>query len=191
MKKKVKGNYTLEAAILMPLILFILLALIYTGFILYDRGVIQGEVNLLVLRGEAVVRNSMEPNSGSINYEAYLRKGIFGTLSLYDGEANILAEELTDSIEDKVLIATITNTTVELTTGKARVVVSAEFNIPIKGIRKFFIKSGTGFAYEEVKSFDNAEEFIRRFRIMMDTGEELPGGDSILSTLSKYLEVVH
>lgn len=190
MKKKAGGNYTLEAAILLPMILFILLALLYTGFWLHDRSMIQGEVQLIVLKGEAVAKNSLDPASGRIDYDRYVGKGIFGAFYDYGDEADVLEEVLRVTLKEKLLIAAITDIFIELAPSEISIEVKADFDIPIGGIRRFFVQSGTGLAVREKKSFDNSEEFIRVFHIMMDTGKELPGAESVLNNLKKLVDIL-
>jgi len=190
MNKKAEGNYTLEAAILLPLILFIITALLYTALLLHDWKSAMGAVHLITMEGEAVARKSMEPVTGSIDYEKYLSRGIFEGTRDYTREETELEGVLTKYIEDKGFITSIEDLKVELTSKGIRIYIYLEFNLPITGISKLFKKSGTDYKYEDYKSFDIQPEFIRVFRIMMDTGENLPGADTILSSLKKAFNFV-
>ncbi len=190
MNKKAEGNYTLEAAILLPLILFIITALLYTALLLHDWKSAMGAVHLITMEGEAVARKSMEPVTGSIDYEKYLSRGIFEGTRDYTSEETELEDVLTKYIEDKGFITSIEDMKVELTSKGIRINLDLEFNLPISGMEKLFKKSGTDYKYEDYKSFDNQPEFIRVFRVMMDTGENLPGADTILSSLKKAFNFV-
>ncbi|MDF2871642.1 MAG: putative rane protein [Anaerocolumna sp.] len=190
MRKKVEGNYTLEAAILLPLILFIITALLYTALLLHDWKSAVGAVHLITMEGEAVARKSMDTAAGSIDYEKYLSRGIFEGTRDYSLEETELEDVIKKYIEDKVFITYIEDIKVELTSKGIRVNIKLEFQVPMLGIGRFFKKSGTDYMYEDYKSFDNQPEFIRIFRVMMDTGENLPGADTILSSLKKVFNLV-
>ncbi len=190
MNKKVEGNYTLEAAILLPLILFIITALLYTALLLHDWKCAVGAIHLITMEGEAVVRKSMEPATGSIDYEKYLNRGIFEGTRDYMLEETKLEDVLTKYIEDKGFITSIEDIKVELTSKGIRINLHLEFQLPMPVMGRFFKKSGTDYKYEDYKSFDNQPEYIRVFRVMMDTGENLPGADTILSSIKKAFNFV-
>lgn len=190
MKKKLEGSYTLEAAILFPMILFIITALLYTCFLLHDKAAIEGAVHHIVLEGEKTAKKSMDPVSETIDYESYIKEGILGLLYDNREEEASLKTLLQNTIMGKVWIAHISNVTVEIKQNEANVCVNYGFDMPIRGIWEFFNSGGTEFSYKEIKSFDNNEEFIRVFQIAMDTGEELPGADSILNMLQKSIKVL-
>lgn len=190
MRKKVEGNYTLEAAILLPLILFTITSLLYMALLLHDWKSAVGAVHLITMEGEAVARKSMDPAGGSINYEKYLSRGIFESTRDYSREETELEGVLKKYIEGEVIITSLEALEVELTGKSIRVTIKLEFQIPMVGVGRFFKRSGTDYEYEDYKSFDNQPEFIRIFRVMMDTGENLPGVDKILSSLKKAFNFV-
>ena len=190
MKKKLEGSYTLEAAILFPMILFIITALLYTCFLLHDKAAIEGAVHHTVLEGEKTAKKSMDPVSEEIDYESYIKEGILRLLYDNREEEASLKTLLQNTITGKIWIAHISNVTVEIKQKEANVRVNYGFDMPIRGIWEFFKSGGTEFSYNEIKSFDNNEEFIRVFQIAMDTGEELPGADSILNILQKSIKVL-
>lgn len=190
MKKKLEGNYTLEAAMLLPLILFIITALLYTAMLLHDWRNAVGAVHLITIEGEAVARKDMEPLTGSVDYEKYLSRGIAIGARDYTWEEAGLEGILKKYIEDKALITSIEDMKIEITSKGIRVNMHLNFRLPMPGIGKFFKKSGTAYRYEDYKSFDNQPEFVRAFRIMMDTGENLPGANTILNALKKAVNFV-
>ncbi|WP_185257484.1 pilus assembly protein [Anaerocolumna chitinilytica] len=187
MRRKLKGSYTLEAAILIPLILYIIIALIYTSFLLHDRGVIEGAVHLLVLNGERAAFKNMDTVTSEINYDHYIEEGIFHLLNDREDEAASMKNLLKNNLSKKVILADISDINVGIGKKEITVNVNYKFSMPIRGVWEFFHKGGTQFTYTEKKVFDKNEEFIRLFQIGMDIGTELPGADSILSMLQKSI----
>ncbi len=54
MKKRIKASYTIEAALLFPFILAVLVLLIFESFFIHDRTVINAASNLAALRGSRI-----------------------------------------------------------------------------------------------------------------------------------------
>ncbi|SHO53856.1 TadE family protein [Anaerocolumna xylanovorans] len=190
MKRKTDGSYTLEAAVLFPLILFIITALLYTCFLLHDKAVIEGKVHLTVLNGEKAAKKCADPVTGEIDYESYLEEGIFRPLYDNSEEAASMKTALQNTITEKVMFARIYSVTVEIKGEEITASVNYGFDMPIRGIEEFLKSGGTKFIYEEEKSFDNNEEFIRVFQVATDSAKELPGADSILKTLQKSIGIL-
>lgn len=190
MRKKTDGSYTLEAAVLFPLILFIITALLYTCFLLHDKTVIEGSAHLWVLNGERAARKCADPVTGEIDYDSYIEEGIFRPLHDNSEEAAAMKTTLQNTIIEGIIFARIYSVTVEIKDGEINACVNYGFDMPIRGIEEFLKGSGTEFIYKEKKSFDNNEEFIRIFQIAADTAKELPGADNILKTLQKSIEIL-
>lgn len=190
MKKKLDGSYTLEAAILFPLILFIITALLYTCFLLHDKAIIEGAVHLTVLDGEKAAKKSMDPVLKEIDYDRFIKNGIFQPLYNSGKEEAAMKTVLQNNISQMVMLAQVYGVTVEIKQDEVNARVDYGFHMPIRGIWEIFKSGGTEFTYSEKKSFDNNEEFIRIFQIAMDTGKELPGADSILKMLQKSIKIL-
>lgn len=187
MNKKIRGSYTLEAAILIPLILYIITALLYICFLLHDKAAVEGEVHLTVLNGEKVASRNMDPATAQINYDSYIEEGIFHPLYNKQEEAALMESLLESKIKNSMIFADIYEVSVEMGQGDITVSVRYGFKMPIRGIWEFFRRGGSQFTYREKKSFDSTEEFIRLFQIGMDTGEKLPGAESVLKMLQKSI----
>lgn len=190
MRKKTNGSYTLEAAVLFPLILFIITALLYTCFLLHDKTVIEGIVHLLILDGEKAARKCADPVTGEIDYDSYIEEGIFRPRHDNSEEAAAMKTALQNTIMERIIFARIYGVTVEIKDGEISAGVNYGFDMPIRGIGEFLKGGGTEFIYKEKKSFDNNEEFIRIFQVTADTAKELPGVDKVLKTLQKSIEIL-
>ena len=54
-KKNFKGSYTIEAALIMPMILSVLVLLIYWAFYLHDRAILSSAAYTAALRGSQMI----------------------------------------------------------------------------------------------------------------------------------------
>ena len=76
-RKRVEGSYTVEAALIFPFILYIIIALIYLGFYLHDYGKMQAIIHEGQIRGKGLITNEIDINTGALSYNDYLRKNSF------------------------------------------------------------------------------------------------------------------
>ena len=72
-KTQYRGSYTVEAAILMPCIIFFLMAMLYTFFFFHDLLVVEAQLSVMTLQGEDADKDSKkEMTKTKINERTYV-----------------------------------------------------------------------------------------------------------------------
>ncbi len=66
---------TVEAALIMPIVLFVLVFVIYSGFAMYDRCVMEEDAVIAVLRGSNLFRSTSEEIADHIQEECIRPEG--------------------------------------------------------------------------------------------------------------------
>lgn len=108
-KKYLKGSYTLEATLIMPMILSILVLLIYWAFYLHDRAILSAAAYTAALRGSQMISGeniSDEVNKCSkdlINNRLLITKGIEQRVEV-KGDTIAVSYEGSINIPDGVLL---------------------------------------------------------------------------------------
>ena len=66
-----KGSYTVEAALILPIILFIIIGLLYLGFYLHDKVKIQSIIDDTATRGRELIQFETGLETGLIDYSSH------------------------------------------------------------------------------------------------------------------------
>ena len=139
-KIRVKGNYTLEAALLFPLVIFVIIGIIYLGFYLHDLGKVQAIVDESQIRSKGLVRSEVNINTGILSYSNYLDRTIF-----YPIDNNLKAKEnqiknyIKTRSKKQLFISKVSIINVKLTPSKSNIRVNLDFTFPFSSIETLFI----------------------------------------------------
>jgi len=77
-----KGSFTVEAALLMPIIIFMIISLIYLGFYLHDKAVTKFAANYMAVKICQIYANELEISTSQINYDKLLDRNILSDLNV-------------------------------------------------------------------------------------------------------------
>lgn len=87
-KETIQGSYTIEAALLMGILLPVLVGIIYMGFFLHDRGFLQGAAH------EAAVYASLHADDKTMDVAAAAKKLVLNrTLGIRAAEPDVETDE--------------------------------------------------------------------------------------------------
>lgn len=116
MKREYMGSYTVEAAILLPCILFFLMAMIYTAFFFHDILVVQTRLHIMALQEGS----KQKENTGNLQPEEKIK--------------------VIEQINDRTCISDLT----DIKTSEVGAVVeyqgSCEISMPVEGVREWIEK---------------------------------------------------
>lgn len=187
-KASVKGSYTIEAALILPGIFFVIIGLIYLGFYMHDKIRLQVITNETLIKGKAFIRNEAILNSGSIVYEDYYERGILYCLNndLKDKEEKIKTYIRT-RLERGFFITSIKKINVTASQSELSVEIIAQMKFPFLGIQQFFLDSGTTVLVENKIQIQNTAEFIRIFDVFLGVTEKMEAVDTVLKKLQEIL----
>ncbi len=188
MKKTVKGSYTVEAALVFPIVLFIIVGLIYLGFYMHDKDKIEAVINETLIKSRNLLQNETDMNTGLIDYETYYKRGILYSLqnNLQDKKEEIY-NYIQTQLSKGLFIADINTIDVNVSHTQISIEVKAEMELPFLGIRPFFARSGTSVTENAAVSIQNNTEFIRIFDIFSSVAEKIPVIDETLKKLQQIL----
>ncbi|HKL80100.1 MAG TPA: TadE family protein [Mobilitalea sp.] len=187
MKKKIKGSFTVEATLLMPIVLFVIISLIYLSFYLHDKSRIEGTVDKALLKASMTLKHEADIETGAVNYEGINNRGVFYLLM---GSTNAMEKDIQTFLEQELSGGLLSTeiTKVIVTAGKLKVSidVEGEFEIPIKGVRDYF-NPNPKLVIKVNCPIHNPAEILRISEVILDTGKKIKGMEALKEKLDKLL----
>lgn len=183
--RSLKGSFTVEAAFVMPIVIFFLLLLIYVGFFFHDRCTIQAVVDGVVA-DLCRVRESGTQMEELLSKEDWYGKGWFGSL-LYslDSEAKQkISENLYEQCEGKLFFLKIQESEINVAIHTVNVTVTATPVYPLSFIQSV-LQVKEVHILSEGKIHDPAKT-VRYGKIIFDEFERTKLFSSIEGILSKF-----
>ncbi len=187
----VSGSYTIEAALIFPLILLVITALIYLGFFLHDQDRLEAVINETLLIGRNLVRNEAQMDTGFMDYEVYNKRGI-----LYSLQANLQEkrEEIYNYLQLHLnkgfFLADIRSIDVTVSHTEISLIVKADMVLPFVGLLPFFSGSKTVIVGSNQAAIGSNVEFLRVFDIFSGVAENMPVINDNLMKLQQILNLL-
>lgn len=191
LRKRVKGSYTIEAAYIVPFVIFIIIGIVYLGFYLHDRNKIKIIMNEALVKAESYVMSEVDLYNNRINYEMKNDRSILYAMedNLEDREEQVRGY-VVEQLQKGFFIASSKEVMVELSHSGVEISIDIMLEIPIAGVNDLFRNSMLLVKEEKKKSFQNNVEYIRIFDIFSGVASKTELGDQALTQLQRVLEGV-
>ncbi len=184
---RAKGSFTVEAAFILPLIIFIIFTLVYLAFYLHDRNRMEGIVDQVLHKGAITVKHDADFDTGRVDYANIGNRGV-----LYPLTDNRTVEEkkirdyLRQELSTGFFSTELTGIEVMVDAFKVSVTIEGEFHIPMKGILQYFYP-GRNITVNALGPIHNPAEFIRISEVVLDTGSRIKGLEDLKDKTDKLL----
>ncbi len=184
-----KGSYTIEAALIFPLILYIIIALVYLGFYLHDFGKVQAVVHESQTRGKGLVRNEVNINSGLLSYSDYLDRTIFYPIDNdFNKKESQIAEFIYKRCQDKLLISKINDIEAKVGIFDINLKIIMEVKFPFKIIEKLFNREGN-IVIESKEEIHNPTTYIRGYEVSYNFVKKIDVVNKVVTGLKKLIGI--
>lgn len=184
-----QGSYTVEAAFVMPMIIFIVIALIYMSFYMHDKSRIQSILDTAITQSSLMIKHEMDSTNREIDYEHIDARGIYyPVIGSVEKERNAIIEMVKAQLSSGLFIANIENITVEADHLDIQIKVCARMKISILKVKEFFYGSGTQVTITSRGRVHYPAEFVRRFDVVEGVAHDIKGYDEIILKLQKIIK---
>ncbi|MHB8129870.1 MAG: TadE family protein [Mobilitalea sp.] len=179
------ANLTVEAAYILPIVIFTIFALIYLAFYLHDRSRIQGMVDKTLHKAGFTVKHEADIATGEISYDRINDRGVFYlAVGSTEMEEKQIQKYLQQELADKLFLSKIKSVKVEV--GKFKITITVETNtkVSLPGIKYLFDQ----FSYTEIEGeypVHNPTETIRRAEVALETGSKIKGIDELKEKMER------
>lgn len=184
-----QGSYSVEAALVMPIVLFVIIALCYMAFYQHDKVRIQSVINNAVLEENLCISHNAELETGQISYESLGERSIFYIIQDHKEEAALLKESLQRQMQSGLFIARVEEIQTQVNGGHIQVEVSCKVQFPFQAVVDYF--SGETKMKNRVEIIPhNPAEFVRGYTSIEDATEDNKWFSKIKEKLSSLVNIL-
>lgn len=177
--KKSKGVLTLEAALIMPLIIYVVLIMIFLSMLIYTRTYVSLSTNYIV--------STMTNDWYSIETKGGLIGGLFGTKSALQEKKAAIEKMIVDKINSGAPMSVESKVDVDPTSyligDRLEIKVEAKYKMPLPGLFKMF-----GLADSEGKVTDTYTKVVRLSNAESNM-RVISYGKDLISRISEKLDL--
>lgn len=183
----VKGSYTVEATLIFPFVILIIISFVYLGFYLHDLGKVNTIVDEAQIRSKALVRNEVNPYSGIQSYSKYIGKSIFYPIDNdFKRKESQISNYIYEKSADKLFISKVNNVNVDVGAFNIKIEVNIDFTFPFQLLEIFFIGRQNVVIHNE-ETIHNPMDFIRAWEVSHRVSSQIDISQ-IVGNLKKKIE---
>jgi|GEM_PF-4999220 len=181
LQKKVRAGFTIEAAVILPSILFVLVGIIYLTFYLHDKVKLENGVYDILQKERDYILYEISSDSG-MDKEEYLKRSVFS--GLFNKSQNFyLQQDISSYKLDSLLISEVKEIIVKQESNHMTLQITIHINIPGNHIKEFFTGSGFTYTYKNYISLEKATNYVNLFHITYGVVAEIEGVQQGLEAL--------
>lgn len=179
----------MEAAFILPTVLFIIIGLIYLGFYLHDRNKIQLVINESLINARNYVQNETDVITGTIDYTTLIGRNILYSLEVnFEDKETIIYNYISNKLRGRLFIAAPESVTINITHYNINIQVISFMEFPFLGIKKLFTSSGIKIVQTNKSEIHYTTEFIRIFDVFSGVLDQVEIINDTLKRLQNILE---
>lgn len=184
-----KASYTVEAALIMPIIVIVIMALLYMGFYMHDKSRIQAIINSNLIRAGLIIKHELLIKGNEIDYINLDSRGIYyPILGDIKQEKERIINNLNDQFASNLYLAQIEDINVELDHFNINIEVVVLMDISILKVKELFTGSGTNITISSNGRVHYPAEAVRKFDVMEGMINDVKGYDQVLGKLNSFIQ---
>jgi hypothetical protein len=186
-KMSKSGVITIEAAFVIPIVVFTIFALIYLSFYLHDYCELKAETDLILHKAAFNGKHEGDLISGKVSYDRINDRGVFYLITIdREAQAAQISNYLRQELEEDLFITNITNLDVTSGAFEITAALEAKVEVTLPFFQNLFDKF-TCIKIEENYPVHNPAETIRIAEVILDTGSDIKGVADLNDKIQKFL----
>lgn len=174
-KQTLQGSMTVEAAFVMPIVIFVVFALLYLSFYLHDKCRIQGIINKTLHKTSITLKHEADIDTGNLSYETIGERGVFYLLmGNNDMEASQIQQYLQQELSEGLFLTRIAEVDSEVGKTKVKLSVETETSVSLYWVKQLFSPLAHG-TIKEDSGIHNPAETLRQMEVVLDSGSRMKG----------------
>lgn len=184
-----KASYTVEAALIMPIIVIVIMALIYMGFYMHDKSRIQAIINSNIIKAGLIIKHELLIKGNELDYINLDSRGIYyPIIGDIKQEKERIINNLNNQFASNLYLAQIEDINVEVDHFNINIKVVVLMDISILKIKELFTGSGTNITISSNGRVHYPAEAVRKFDVMEGIIDDVKGYEQVLGKLSSFIQ---
>lgn len=187
--QKDRGSITVEAAFVIPIVIFTVFALIYLAFYLHDYCRIQGTMDKVLHKATITIKHDADITTGKVSYETIGSRGVFYLLTGdSNSEKSEILEYLSHELSKGLFITKIQNIQVEVGKLSISASIKAEAQVTLPYFQRLFDQFTSTRINDSCPVHDPAET-IRLAEVILDTGSDIKGVNELKDKIDNIMKL--
>lgn len=184
------GSYSVEASLIMPVILFVTIALCYMAFYMHDKIRIQSIIDTSVLKAGLYLKHESDFGTGQIQYDRLGERGLFYIMSIHDGEETEKVEAyIRNTLQSGLMISKMDTIQVNVTGFSISVKATATVRFPYHKVRSYFSGNNQMVITCDIKPH-NPAEFVWGYTAFDQVLSETKGYNTVKEKFANLMNVI-
>ncbi len=183
-----KASITVEAAYVMPIVIYTIIVIIYLAFYLHDYCILQNAIDMTGLKASFYANQNSDMGENEIHYEAINSRGVFYQLV---GDTSSVKQQvlhtLKRELENRMFLYDRISIQAEVDHKNIKVSLNAKRNIKLPIFSKIF-RSMENTNISTSYPIHRPAETIRSMEVIMNTASEIKGVRELKEQLEKLLK---
>lgn len=187
--RSIPGSYTVEAAFLMPILLFIVLGILCFARYQYEVCKFQGIINEATIQYSNMLSQHYDLENNRIVYEDIINENIFEFFgSIPNGKKEAFEAYLNGSFPKETQMVTIQKVDVTATRKDIHIKIIYEVNLPIP-MAGLFIQDKKRIIESHGKVYESSD-YVRVVSVILQEVKKTNIYDGVKDSISKWLEYI-
>lgn len=182
-----KASITVEAVLLLPILLFVIFTFMYTGLYFYDQVCIDTQIRTAIMKQEQKICHTIDEDTGMILYDEVSVKGLENLRHNYREEEIQIASQLKE-IGKTMFQGKVRNQIIKIENDKIEINVVSELLFLTKALGNYLPKSNRSNNHYVKMAVHNPQEFVRVYTALEEVAQQTGQGSKIKSVLKNLLK---
>lgn len=188
MTARTRGSFTVEAALIMPIVIFVIVVIIYLTFYLHDICRINVLVDKALYRAQFLIKHDVDFGTGEIHYQDINKRGVFyPIMGDTEKEEKDITNYVSMQLERGLLLANITDITTSIKGSDINITVKFIIQLPSSKVLEY-ISPNKSLTIDAQGKLQNCSESVRISEVVLDTGAKIKGMDKLKQKFERLIK---